>query len=429
MTLLVNTSSRTLALDDPDKDSVPPVNRQITIGDIQVRLCGYKSPDEFEKQPRFAIATKEITSIHSDYLVNKCNGEAVDLSNAPVSMSNQELFNEYGDVIREYDADNSAAYSSEEIDNFVEAAEDGEVTDLELRAINVAGRRDISEELWLSETEDGEGEEEDTQGISVDIASQEPYKVGQEIEFEALGESGDAEFEWDFNQNYQPDTQGSTATYTYAEEGQKTIQLNLSDQSETTQTTITVQSQTGDDETSSQQTELSVSTSKPYTTDKEIDLSASAADSLAGNGYSIEVSGPDGFSESKDVSEPEAELSFTPPSSGTYTAEVVPQSFANGLPFVGELVQSGAEAETTFEVDGADTSAWIDYCNSNGYEIQSLDQDLEVAGSCVSEEIVPAFFVEGGEGQDMEVPESLCEEVLGTGYMENQRACGTPGAA
>ena len=428
MTLLVNTSSRTLALDDPDKDL--PVNRQITIGDIQVRLCGYKSPaDEFEKQPRFAIATKEITSIHSDYLVNKCNGEAVDLSNAPVSMSNQELFNEYGDVIRKYDADNSAAYSSDEIDNFVEAAKDGEVTDLELRAINVAASRDISEELWLPETEDGEGEEEDTQGISVDVASQKPYNVGQEIEFEALGENGDAEFEWDFNQNHQPDTQGSTATYTYTEEGQKTIQLNLSDQSVTAQTTITVQSQTGDDETSSQQTELSVSTSKPYTTDKEVDLSASAADPLAGNGYSIEVSGPDGFSESKDVSEPEAELSFTPPSSGTYTAEVVPQSFANGLPFVEEIVQSGAKAETSFEVDGADASAWINYCNGNGYDIESLDQDLGVAGSCVSEEIVPAFFVESGDSQDTQVPESLCQEVLGTGYVENQRACGTPGAA
>jgi hypothetical protein len=396
-----------------------------------VRLCGYKSPDEFEKQPRFAIATKEITSIHSDYLVNKCNGEAVDLSNAPVSMSNQELFNEYGDVIREYDTDNSAAYSSDEIANFVEAAEDGEVTDLEAMAVNVATSRDISEVLWYggSETEEDEGEEEDTQGISVDVVSQEPYKVGQEIEFEALGESGDAEFEWDFNQDYQPDAQGSTATYTYAEEGQKTIQLNLSDQSETTQTTITVQSQTGDDETSSQQTELSVTTSKPYTTDKEVDLSASAADPLAGNGYSIEVSGPDGFSESKDVSEAEAELSFTPPSSGTYTAEVVPQSFANGLPFVEEIVQSGAKAETSFEVDGADASAWIEYCNGNGYDIESLDQDLEVAGSCVSEEIVPAFFVESGDGQDTQVPESLCEEVLGTGYMENQRACGTPGAA
>jgi hypothetical protein len=76
-----------------------------------------------------------------------------------------------------------------------------------------------------------------------------------------------------------------------------------------------------------------------------------------------------------------------------------------------------------------ENSAWINYCDNNGYSIESLDQDLEVAGSCVSEEIVPAFFVEGGEGQDMEVPESLCQEVLGTGYMENQRACGTPGTA
>jgi Ca2+-binding EF-hand superfamily protein len=171
-------------------------------------------------------------------------------------------------------------------------------------------------------------------------------------------------------------------------------------------------------------------TPDPPVAGSEVTVTAGVTESLAEKGYTIEVSGPDGFSESKDVSDKaQSSLSFVPSSPATYSVKLVPQSFANGLPFVEELVQSGAEAETTFEVDGADTSAWINYCNNNGYSIESLDQDLGVAGSCVSEEIVPAFFVEGGEGQDMEVPESLCEEVLGTGYVENQRACGTPGAA
>jgi len=188
--------------------------------------------------------------------------------------------------------------------------------------------------------------------------------------------------------------------------------------------TLDLENNNEDDTGEENSNSIDLETENP-TTSSTATITASVTDSLDNRGYKIEVTGPDGFSLSKQQSS----VSFEPGSSGQYTAKLLPLTFANGLPFVGELVQSGAEAETTFEVDGADTSAWIDYCNSNGYEIQSLDQDLEVAGSCVSEEIVPAFFVEGGEGQDMEVPESLCQDVLGTGYMENQRACGTPGTA
>jgi hypothetical protein len=158
------------------------------------------------------------------------------------------------------------------------------------------------------------------------------------------------------------------------------------------------------------------------TASSSVTITASVTDSLDDRGYEIGITGPDGFSLTKQQSR----VSFEPDTSGQYTAKLLPLTFANGLPFIGELVQSGAKAETTFEVNAADTSAWIDYCNSNGYKIQSLNQDLDGAETCVSEEIVPAFFKKGGNGQDTQVPESLCQEVLGTRYMENQRACGTP---
>lgn len=180
----------------------------------------------------------------------------------------------------------------------------------------------------------------------------------------------------------------------------------------------------GGDAPSERSSSIDLETENP-TTSSSVTVTASATDSLARKGYKIEITGPDGFSLSKQQSS----VTFKPDSSGQYTAKLLPLTFANGLPFIEEIVQSAAKAKTTFNVSDPDTSAWIEYCNCNGYDIESLDQNLKSAAECVDDEIVPAFFVEGGEGQDTQVPESLCQEVLGTMYMENQRACGTPGTA
>ena len=150
---------------------------------------------------------------------------------------------------------------------------------------------------------------------------------------------------------------------------------------------------------------------------EKIVIKATVTETVARNAYKIEVSGPETHSETFETTE--AETSFTPKTAGEYTAEITPNE---GLlsQIGGILTGSNTEAlaETTFTVTNPDIPRWEQYCSNQDYKTDSITEKI----SCIEQEIIPSYF-EDSSGENPEIAQSLCNNLLGYNYNGEENRC------
>jgi hypothetical protein len=168
---------------------------------------------------------------------------------------------------------------------------------------------------------------------------------------------------------------------------------------------------------------VEIMTERPYEIENPIQVSATATESIAENGYRVEAVGPE--EHSTEYQTPEATFTFTPETSGDYTVQVVPLSgledipgsdMMEDLPGVGDIIQNEPVASTTVTVE-RHTERWKEYCASN-HGVENVTQKVE----CLREDIIPNYF-RGSTGPEPEIAESVCRNLLGYSYSEEEARC------
>jgi hypothetical protein len=173
---------------------------------------------------------------------------------------------------------------------------------------------------------------------------------------------------------------------------------------------------TDEEGTEDQNISLEIHGSEPYSVSQEINVTATVTNEVAENGYSIEIRGPEEFSQEFDSNE--VEHSFIPETSGSYSIKLMPggEGLISGL--IGQLTGSEGLAAETVEVV-TDRPRWKSYCEEAGYPMDSIDGQI----SCIESDIVPECF-EGEPGESCQVRgQSLCSNLLGLNYNLEEAKC------
>lgn len=88
-----------------------------------------------------------------------------------------------------------------------------------------------------------------------------------------------------------------------------------------------------------------------------------------------------------------------------------------------ELAEEALDSDSfsvEIEVDEGSSDGWRDYCVENGFADSSNDIDGLV--ECIEDDIAPNYF-QGSVGENPEIAESLCQDLLGFTYDQTEAAC------
>ncbi|MFB6199935.1 MAG: hypothetical protein ABEJ83_03585 [Candidatus Nanohaloarchaea archaeon] len=160
-----------------------------------------------------------------------------------------------------------------------------------------------------------------------------------------------------------------------------------------------------------------------------------ATQDLANQGHILKIEGPETLTESFNqrqtsytfTPQKQTSYTFTPQKTGEYTVRVLPQVFGQNIPLIGELLQGGAITKKTITVTETSPSQirWIQYCQNkiNEQVIPPL-QNWGNIEKCLKNHIVPNYF-QNSVGENVEVAQSLCQDILNMQYNRETKKCTT----
>ncbi len=213
---------------------------------------------------------------------------------------------------------------------------------------------------------------------------------------------------------------GTTQRLEYRENGETLAskEVDLPENGREVTETLVVQSDQNTNEESSedQNITLEIPGSEPFSVNQEVNITATVTNEVAENGYSIEIRGPEEFSQEFDSNQ--VDYSFRPGTAGNYSIEVIPGGEGLISNLIGQLTGSEGLAAETVEVV-ADRPRWKSYCEEAGYSMDSIDGQI----NCIESDIVPECF-EGEPGESCQVRgQSLCSNLLGLNYNLEEAKC------
>lgn len=162
-------------------------------------------------------------------------------------------------------------------------------------------------------------------------------------------------------------------------------------------------------------TSFEIITETPYQVNEPIQIQTQATQEVAEQEYQIEITGPQ--ETTQQFTETEAEMTFTLETQGDYTLEMAP---TEGL--LGSII-GGITGQETFQVEEitvtTTSSEWEAYCQEQGYS-DTITEKIE----CIETDIVPnCFETENIGGECRDIGGSLCTEVLGLNFNEEEGIC------
>lgn len=136
---------------------------------------------------------------------------------------------------------------------------------------------------------------------------------------------------------------------------------------------------------------------------------------VADEGFEVVFDGPETFSEG--FNREQVSTEFSPDTPGNYEVKLKPGgSWFDQIAEV--LLGEDILASKELTVTPPDTEKWRSFCRSEDYNIESFKPKID----CIEEEIVPKYF-EDTVGDNPEVAESLCQDLLGLSYIEAENIC------
>lgn len=151
---------------------------------------------------------------------------------------------------------------------------------------------------------------------------------------------------------------------------------------------------------------------------EDIEIEARVTEQVTEQGYRINVDGPN-TADSESYETRTATHVFRPSDVGEYMVQI--QGEKGLLEQVGALL-TGEEidvlAETSFQVIDPSIAKWKRHCQQQEYMPENTQDQI----NCIEQVIIPQYFEEP-IGDDSEIAESLCQELLGYNYDEEQTRC------
>ncbi|MFP4230137.1 MAG: hypothetical protein ACLFRK_03280 [Candidatus Nanohaloarchaea archaeon] len=163
--------------------------------------------------------------------------------------------------------------------------------------------------------------------------------------------------------------------------------------------------------------ELSDTSVKPGT---EVPVETQLPERQAEKGYKLTIDDPEGetvWEETGEKPRNSYQVQTQDWKPGDHNIKLKP---SGGLvdSIIGSITGSETFAEKTVTVSSPEEEAWKTFCQEQDYSSDSIDQQI----SCIRDEIVPQYF-EDSEGENVEVAESLCQNLLEYSYEPGEKAC------
>ncbi len=252
----------TVEVDDQEKetDDDGEVSFSLEEGDYDVDV----SKDDYQDNSRETEVTSGETTEEEIELVEEGEEEQAELTVEVVDSDNDPLENidveaENGETTDgETDEDGEYVFQLKPGEYEITASDPDYETASETVNLDEGDTEPIT--LTLSELDDGTNDDEDIQA-EFDWSPNEP-EAGEEVEFDASDSTGGDSFRWDFNENGIPDKYGEEVDYTFDEEGDYDVEIEVvgSEGSDTTTETVEVQEADDEDDDSDQdEVDLTVS--------------------------------------------------------------------------------------------------------------------------------------------------------------------------
>lgn len=132
--------------------------------------------------------------------------------------------------------------------------------------------------------------------------------------------------------------------------------------------------------------------------------------------YQVVIKGPDGETKTDQTFSGSRETVRTDiDSAGNYTVSIYPTGAIQSI--VSAITGPIAQKKFTVPKEGSDRPAWKTYCINNGHSIEKLGSQV----TCIEQEIIPNFF--DSDNENLEIPESLCSDLLNYSYSRQEQAC------
>ena len=137
--------------------------------------------------------------------------------------------------------------------------------------------------------------------------------------------------------------------------------------------------------------------------------------------YKLVITTPSGDTvKEEEKTETGFRITFTPRENmerGQYKVQIVP---TGGLlaSIMGSITGSETLSEKTFTVNNPDIPRWEQYCENQDYDTEEVSQEV----NCIKENIIPKYFHES-TGEQSEIAQSLCQDLLNYNYNAQQRSC------
>lgn len=137
--------------------------------------------------------------------------------------------------------------------------------------------------------------------------------------------------------------------------------------------------------------------------------------------YKLVITSPSGDTvKEEEKTETGFRITYTPRGNmerGQYKVQIVP---TGGLlaSIMGSITGSETLSEKTFTVNNPDIPRWEQYCENQDYDTDKASQEV----NCIKENIIPNYFQES-TGEQSEIAQSLCQDLLNYNYNAQQRSC------